>query len=96
MGILTNLILSVLNLVFIAIDILIFFLIARIACYRWNPPWLRAIDYAGDRLIGWFTEYVRKAVGLVTNKIYSPRMILIIGMIALIFARFLLVALFSK
>jgi len=96
MGILTHLIWNVLHLVFIAIDIMMFFLMARIACYRWNAPWLRAIDCVGDRLIGWFTEYIRKALGLVTNRICSHRMTLIIGMITLICARTLLVALFSK
>ena len=96
MGIFTNLILSVLNLVFIAIDVLTFFVMVRIACYRWNTRWLRTIDSAGNRLIGWFTEHVRKAMSLISNRIYSQRTILVIGTISLVFARLILAALFSK
>lgn len=96
MDIFTSLILSVLNLLFIAIKILIFFIIVRIACYRWDVPWLRAIDSAGNRLIGWYTKYVRRAMSFISHRTYSQRTILVIGMIALVFARFLLVALFSK
>ena len=96
MGILTNLIFSVVNLVFIVIDILLLLIMVRIACYRWNAPWLKAIDSAGNRLINWFTEYIRKTMSFISNRTCSQRTILMTGMIILIFVRFILTALFSK
>jgi hypothetical protein len=96
MGLLRNLIISVLNLAFVATDILFLFVIVRMACYRWNIPWLRAIDSAGKGLLDWFAIFTRRIVSHFTNRYFSQKSLLIIGMTAIIFIRFFLVALFSK
>jgi len=96
MGIFINLMLSVLHLLLIFIDVLFFFIFARILCYRWEFSWLRALNSIGKPLVDWFTSYIERAINRINNKTYSQKALLVIGMLTLMFARFFLVALFSE
>lgn len=91
-----RLILSLIQLLLVAIDILLFFILVKILCYRLNLALLTALDSIGTPLVDWFIEYIRKALGHISQKYFSRRALLVTGMLALMFLRLLLGALFSK
>lgn len=96
MGLFSNLILSLIHFTLIFIDVLFFFVVVRMLCYRRQCRWLNALDSAGKPLVDWLTGYIQKGVGHINHKIYSQKALLVIGMLTLMFARFFLVALFSE
>lgn len=96
MGLFTNLIVSVIYLAMLFIDILFIFVVARILHYKWQFSCLSALNSIGKPLVDWFTGHIEKAVGHISNKTYSQKALLVIGMSTLMLARFFLDTLFSK
>ena len=59
--------------------------------------YLRQLPIEPDRpALDLFLDYIQKVVSQVNNKIFSQRQLLVVGMFALMLARFFLIALFSK
>ena len=79
-----------------AIDILFFFMLLRLLCYRFDASWLSTFASVGKPLVDWSTNYIKKAANCFSRKIYTERSLLAIGMITLFFVRFFLAALFIK
>lgn len=96
MGLLTHLILSFVHLLLVAIDLLFFFTLVRLLCYRWQSRWLTAVNSAGRPLVDWFSGYVQKGLNHFAHGNFSEKAVLLVGMSTLTLARFVLVALFSK
>jgi len=96
MGLFSNLIMSLIHLLLIATDIIFFFLVTTLLCHKWRTSWLIAFNSIGKPLVDWFTGYIQKTTSHITDKTFSQRALLVVGMLALVFIRFLLVALFSK
>jgi len=96
MGLFTNLILSLIHVLLIAIDLMLFFLLAKILTYKWQNSLLTAFNSVGKPVVDWFTNYLEKGVHHLSSKTYSQKMLLVIGMLVLMFARLMLVALFCE
>lgn len=98
MGLFTDLILSLVSLILLAIDIIFFFVLVRMLSLRWCTPWLVAFNSTGKPLVDWFISQLQTRIGRITSKSYSDKALLVAGMVILIFVRFFLgtVALLSK
>jgi hypothetical protein len=83
MGLLTNLVLGLAHLSLVAADILFLLLFAAMLGYRWQPPWLTAINSAGKPAVDWLTGHIERALDHFTQKPFSERMVLFIGMLGL-------------
>jgi len=73
MGLLTNLFISIINLVFVAMDILLLMLLAKIVYQRWRPSWLEQIANAIDPLISFVLDHFQRLISRITGKTYSTR-----------------------
>jgi hypothetical protein len=96
MGIMTNLLLSFVHLVLLALDIICFFVIIRMLCHRVNRAWLKTFDSVGGPLVDLYVSYLQKAINRISSKTFSQAALLNIAMLTLVIARIFLVALFSK
>lgn len=95
MGLLVNLIMSVVHVFLVGIDMLFFLLIAKMLSYRWHPRWLTTVSSAGEPVVSLFTGYIEKGLCHLGKKRLSERMLLFTGMLSLSVVRLLLAALFN-
>jgi uncharacterized protein YggT (Ycf19 family) len=91
MGLLTNLILGLVHLVLVAADVLFLLLLARMLSYRWQPPWLTAVNAACKPVVDWFTGCLEKGLDRLGLKAPFERTVLFLGMLAISTARILVV-----
>jgi len=80
-------------LLIIAIDVLIFFAIIKLLHCIWATPCIAAFDTTGTPLMDWFTSQIERILQYFSNKTFSQRVQLSIGIAAMILARTLLCAL---
>jgi len=96
MGLLTNLVLGLVHLFLVAADILFLLLLAAMLGYRWQPPWLMAINSAGKPAVDWLTGHIERVLDHFTKKPPSERMVLFIGMLTISLVRFFVAALLAR
>jgi len=96
MGILTNLVLSIMHLALIVIDLLFLWTLTRLLRHHWNPAWLAALDAAGKPLLDWYTSRIEKAARHINQRTFSEKAILVMAVITLLLARLFLAVLFSR
>lgn len=96
MGLLPNLVLSLVHLLLVTVDILFLAMLATTLSYRWQPPWLMAVNSAGKPVVDWFASRVERALNYFTRKAPSRRTVLFIGMLAISLMRLLVTALFQR
>lgn len=96
MGIMTNLLLSFVHLVLLALDIICFFVIIRMLCHRVDRVWLKTFDSVGGPLVDLYISYLQKVIKRISSKTFSQAALLNIAMLTLVIARIFIVALFSK
>ena len=89
MGLLTSVVLGFVHLFLVAADILFVLLLATMLSYRWQAPWLTAINAAGKPAVDWFTGQIERSLGRVGQKAPSERIMLFIGMLAISLIRLL-------
>ena len=82
----------VVYLLMIAIDVLMFFAIIRLLCGKWATPCLGAFDATGTPIVDWFTNHIERVLYRLSNKTFSQRTQLSIGIAVLVLARTLLTA----
>jgi uncharacterized protein YggT (Ycf19 family) len=73
MGLLTNLFISIINLIFVAMDILLLMILAKIIYQKWRPSWLEQIFNAIEPLVSYVLDYFQKLISRITGKTYSKR-----------------------
>ena len=86
----------VVYLLMIAMDVLIFFAIIRLLHCKWTTPGLGAFDVAGAPVVDWFTNHTERVLHRLSNKTFSQRTQLYIGIAAMVLARALLTAVFCN
>ena len=91
MGLLTNLVLGLVHLTLVAADVLFLLLLARMLGYRWQPPWLLAVNATGKPVVDWFTGRIERGLDHLGLKAPFERTVLLLGMLALSTARILVV-----
>jgi hypothetical protein len=95
MGILINLILSLVHLFLVATDILFFLILMKMLSYRLQTKWLTAFNSLGKPVVDWFAGQLKKGLCHLSKKTFSERAILLVGMLILMLARLFTVVLFS-
>ncbi|HBG25971.1 MAG: hypothetical protein A2Y10_13825 [Planctomycetes bacterium GWF2_41_51] len=93
MGLLTNLFISVVNLVFVAMDILLLIFLAKAVYQRWKPSWLKQIVDVLDPLISVVLDRFQRLVSRYTDKTYSQRTLFNLLVFSLWITRLMLVIL---
>ena len=96
MGLITNLILSIIHLFFVATDILFLLLLMKMLSYRWHYRWLMAFNSMGKPVVDWFTEYIESGLTRLSKKAFSPRIVLFISMLVISLLRIFIFAAFSQ
>jgi len=84
MGVFGNLISGFVHLCLVAADILFFFLILKLLCYRWDNRWLRAFAAAGTPLVDWYTGCIQKGLSCINCKTHSEKLLTVLGALALL------------
>lgn len=82
MGLLTNLVLGLVHLTLVAADVLFLLLLARMLGYRWQPPWLLAVNATGKPVVDWFTGRIERGLDHLGLKAPFERTVLLLGMLA--------------
>jgi hypothetical protein len=86
----------VVYLLMIAIDVLMFFAIIRLLHCKWATPCLSAFNATGTPVVDWFTNHTERVLHRLSNKTFSQRTQLSIGIAAMVLARALLTAVFCN
>ena len=92
MGLLTNFVMGFIHVFLVAVDILFVLLLARMLSYRWQVPWLVAVNATGKPTVDWFAEHVERVLDRIGWKAPSERTVLFIGMLAISVMRLVVVA----
>ena len=95
MGLLSSIVIIIAHILFIGIDVLTFFILARLLWLRWRPSWLTRINSTGKPIVNGFFPYIEKGLSRLSNRPFSETTMLLIGLLSLTFARFFLTALVS-
>jgi hypothetical protein len=95
MGLLTNLIFSVIHFIFIALDITSFFIVVRLLCDHRRLPWLERFNSLGKPLSDAIGYQMQTLVCRVSGHTVSQNRSLIIALLAAVILRTLLVVILS-
>jgi hypothetical protein len=67
----------------IALDVLFLFVLGRLAAYRFHSEWLSAFNQAGAQLVDRFSACVRQSMASISDRSYSDKTTLAVGLLAL-------------
>ena len=82
----------VVYLLMIAIDVLMFFTAVRLLHCKWAMPCLEAFNATGTPVVDWFMNHTERVLHRLSNKTFSQRTRLSIGIATLVLIRALLTA----
>ena len=83
MALIEHLLCGLIHVVAIALDVLFFFVLLRLAAYRFCSEWLAAFNRAGAPLVDRFSACVRRGMARLSDRSYSDKTTLAIGLLAL-------------
>ncbi len=83
MVLIAGLLCGLIHLVTIALDVLLIFMLLRLAAYRFNSEWLMAFNRAGTPLVDWLIVRVRKVIACLWVGPSSEETALAFGLLAL-------------
>jgi hypothetical protein len=84
MMLIDSLLCGLIHFVATALDVLFFFVLLRLAAYRFPSDWLAAFNCAGAQLVDRFSACVRQGMACISTRPYSDKMTLVIGLFALV------------
>ncbi len=90
MGLICNLLMSVIHLVFVGMDILMTMILIKIIYERWRPEWLRQINNTVEPLIAPVTAFVYRAVKRITGKSLPEKYLILVIIASLCVTRFVI------
>ena len=93
MGLLTNLFISIINLVSIAMDILLLMILAKIVYQRWRPSWLKQVVDTVEPLMSSVLCHFQRLTSRITGKTYPEKTQLVLLVICLSVIRFIIATL---
>ncbi|MCD4831701.1 MAG: hypothetical protein K8R02_07855 [Anaerohalosphaeraceae bacterium] len=77
MGLINDLLVGIIHLIFVAMDVLMMMIIVKIAYQRWKFEWFRSINNAVEPVINSIINYLDKWSIKITGKKYSEKTLLI-------------------
>ena len=92
MGLLTILIQSMSHLFLIGLDVVIFFVLIRLARLKWHHNLLAAMDSLGTPIVGWFSLTVKAVLKKTGAKSLTENTVLILGLLLLCIVRIVLIS----
>lgn len=96
MGLISSLIFGVINLAFVAMDILMLMIIIQAVYIRWQLKWLRPIANTIEPLMRIIVEKTNNLATAITGRSFSRRTLLIFLVIGLSVLRYVIVGLFAS
>jgi hypothetical protein len=96
MNFIHNLLINLINLIFLAMDILMVMILIKVIYRRWHPEFLRSINLAIEPVIYFFTDYIEAGLSKMTGKRYSERILLMLLIVGLTVIRLVICALVSS
>ena len=96
MGLVENVVVSVLNGVLIGMDIVCFFLFVRLLSCRFNAAILTAFDRTGKPLVDWVMRFSEQTVAQFTSRPLTVPQLIAIQLFTLWLLRWLIIALLSR
>lgn len=92
MGIIYNLFMSVLHLIFIVIDVLLLAVLLKLICARWKVPVLRQLSDLLEPLTGKALEEFRKLISTFCPRSFCESVLLKLLLVVLCALRFVIIA----
>lgn len=89
MGLIDNLLISIIHLVFVTTDILIIMILIKSIYRLWQFHWLKPINNTIESVLHPITNYLGTYVTKITGKVYSEKMLLILLLIGMTVLRFI-------
>lgn len=91
MGLIHNLSISIIHLVFAAMDILLLTVLLKVIHDRWQLAWLAQVNAAITPLINHITATMQNLAMRITDKIYPEKTLLLILICGLLLVRLVIV-----
>jgi len=96
MGLIHNLLISVIHLLFVAMDILMAMILIKVIYERWQPEWLRQIHNTIKPLIVPIMAFVYRTVKRITGKSLPEKHLVLVIIVSMCVARFVIAGLFNN
>jgi hypothetical protein len=93
MGLIYNIIISIVHLLFVAIDIFLLMIAIKAVYDRWRPSWLKQAINATEPIVNCVCIYAGRIVSNLTGKTYSQKMLLLLIVICLLMVRLVVASL---
>ncbi len=73
MGLISNLLVGIIHLVFVAMDVFLLMIIIKLVYQRWEPIWLKQIIKVVEPLMDFILNYFREIMVKIAGKRYSEK-----------------------
>lgn len=90
MGLIHNLLMCAIHLLFVAMDILVTMILIKVVYERWRPEWLRRINETVEPLIVPIMAFVYRTVKRITGKPLPEKHLVLVIIVTLCVARFVI------
>lgn len=93
MGLINNIVIGLVHLLFVVMDILFVMILIRLVYQRCQPEWLRQINNTVEPLIVSVMGFVDKAVRRITGKTFPENNLALVTIVSMSVLRFVICAL---
>lgn len=90
MGLICNLLMSVIHLLFVCMDILMTMILIKVIYNRWRPEWLRQINNTVEPLMVPVMAFVYRAAKRITGKSLPEKHLVLVIIVSLCVTRFVI------
>ena len=94
MGLIHNIIVTVVHLLFVAMDTLAMMTLIKIVYQRWRPSWLKQAADIVEPVMKLITGHLETYVTRITNRTYTDKTLIVIFIVCLSVLRFVIGGLF--
>lgn len=96
MGLICNLLMNAIHLLFVCMDILMTMILIKVIYNRWRPEWLKQINNTVEPLMVPTMAFVYRAVKRITRKSLSEKYLILVLIASLCVTRFVIDGLFNN
>ena len=87
MGLISNLLVGIVHLVFVAMDVFLLMVILKVIYSQWELPWLKQIIKAIEPLMNFTLNYFERIVVGITGRRYSEKTLWLLVILCLLLVR---------
>ena len=96
MGLIFNLIISIIHLAFVAMDILMLMMLVKVIYTKWGFEWLRHISDAIEPVMTYMLSYFQKTAFTIAGKTYSEKKLITLILIVSMILRLVIVSVITR